>query len=215
MATYHVVLVPRPGEEPNPHLCPLSPCDVTAGGEDAALAEAEMLIDYASQPVWESAYQNSGGDEEAANRATAYVEQWRPTVRRVDRPSVDAKPRALVSEVKRDGIIVGEHYDYETPTGEQTFDVLIDGSVSGVLVGRVDDCRAQAFGSEELMSVAEARQRQPGNRRWYLAEAKGPLVLVAGQHWDAPAWGAILDWPNLALAGIRAALETNNGKHGE
>jgi hypothetical protein len=215
MATYHVTVVPRPGEQPNANFCPLLPCDVTADSEAAALDQAETLICYSTEPLWECAYQNSGGDEEAAGRAVAFVAQWQPTVRQVDRPSVDVKPRALVSETKRDGIVVGTRYDYETPAGEQSFDVLIDGNVSGVLVGRVEDWSAHAFGSEELVATVEARRAQPGNRTWFFAEAKEPLACIADRRWDVPSNGAIVEYPNVVLADIRTALETKNGKHGE
>jgi hypothetical protein len=93
--------------------------------------------------------------------------------------------------------------------------VLIDGNVSGLLVGRADDWRAQAFGSEELMSMIEARRAHPGNRTWYFAEAKGPLALVADRRWDLPSSGELLEWPDMVLADIRAALEVENGKHSE
>jgi hypothetical protein len=215
MATYHVTAVPRPGEEPDPNFCPLSPCDVTADSEENAQAQAEGFMAHVENETWEWAYERSGCDADAARGEAAFLAQWQPAVRRVDRPSVAVNPRMLTSQAKHDGIVVGEHYKYQDPTGEQSFDVLIDGDVCGLLVGRVDGRREQAVGSEELMAMVEGRRNPPGNRTWFFAEAKGPLALVASRQWVEPSSGAFVEWPNVVLADIRAALETKSGMHGE
>jgi hypothetical protein len=44
MATYHVIVRPRPGEHPDPETCPLTPHDFTADSEDDAVGQAESLI---------------------------------------------------------------------------------------------------------------------------------------------------------------------------
>jgi hypothetical protein len=45
MATYHVTVVPRPGEQPAPDTCPLSPWDITADSEEDALVIAKARIE--------------------------------------------------------------------------------------------------------------------------------------------------------------------------
>ena len=90
--------------------------------------------------------------------------------------------------------------------------VLLDGVVEGVLVGRINDAPAQAKSGEHVVSLDEAGQKQPGNRRWFLAEAKGPLAVVAGRQWNEPSSGGFLDWPYAVLADIRTALEAESGK---
>jgi putative SOS response-associated peptidase YedK len=50
MAAYHVTVVPRPGEHPDPSTCPLVPHDFTADSEDDAVGDAEPL---AFAGLWE------------------------------------------------------------------------------------------------------------------------------------------------------------------
>jgi hypothetical protein len=191
----------------------LPPCDVTADSEEEAMSEAETLIGEAYHPIWQEASENAEGDPDAVSRATALVEEWLPAVRRVDRPKVELRPRvALINEFARDGVFVGETYDYTGPTGEQSYDVLLDGVVEGVLVGRLDDAPAQAFGGKHVVSPDEAGRKQPEHRYWFLAEARGPLVSVADRLWLDPPSGGFLDWPYAVLADIRTALETESGK---
>ena len=213
MATYHVTVAPRPWEEPDPKTRPLSPRDVTADSEQDALAQADAFIAEARHPIWQRAYEDAGGDADAANRATDFIDQWQPIARRVERPTVEVQPRALVSVTMRDGVVIGERYEYETPDGEQSFDVLIDGVVRGRLVGRAGNSLAWVFRSAKIISSDRARRNDSRGRMWFLAEANGPLVLVADRRWDEPSSGVVPEWPDAVLADIRAALETASGRN--
>jgi hypothetical protein len=40
MAMYHMTVMSRPGEHPDPRTCPIAPCDFTADSEDDAVEQA-------------------------------------------------------------------------------------------------------------------------------------------------------------------------------
>jgi len=63
MATYHVAVVPRRGEHPDPRICPLVTCYFTADSEDDELEQAEALIVEKGHVAWERALEAAGGDE--------------------------------------------------------------------------------------------------------------------------------------------------------
>jgi hypothetical protein len=144
MATYHVTVVPRPGEHPDRGLCPLAPHDFTADSEDDAVGHGEALIAETRYYAWKHAFEAAGGDEDAAARAVDHFGQWQVVGRRVHRPAVEIKPHAKVIDTVRDGVVVGQLYNYGEESGEQSFDVLIGGVVSGQLVRWASDSELPA-----------------------------------------------------------------------
>ena len=145
MATYHVTTVPRAGKTPHPATCPLIPCDITADSEGVAVAY--MAEDWLSDI-----------DPENDDQVRAYIAQWQPVARRVDRPTIDLKPRAKIIEPWN-----GQLYDYGEETGTETFDVLVDGHACGRL---------------ERQEVAPG-----GQREWLIADARAPLAALADRRW--------------------------------
>ena len=119
--------------------------------------------------------------------------QWQPTVRLVDRPTVDVNPRPEAIGVMRDGQVVGQRYDYGADRREQSFYILIDGAVGG----RLEQC-------------VDAGSASTGPTfAWRPTEAVGPINFLARRQWEDPAEGFsdLLAWPSVAIAALRAALE--------
>jgi hypothetical protein len=134
MATYHATIVPRPRDEPpDPKTRPLSPRDVTADTEADALTQVDAFLAEAGYHAWRRVYERFG-DADLASLITDNSGDWQVNVRLVLRPSVHIEPRAITTEIVRDGVIVGETYNYEGGAGEESFDVLLNGLVNGVLV---------------------------------------------------------------------------------
>jgi hypothetical protein len=204
MATYHVTVVPRPGEQPDPMTCPLAPCDFTVDNEDDALGRAEALIAETRYYAWKHALEASGGDEDAANQETDYFAQWQAVARCVRRPAVDMKPHAESIDVVRDGVVVGQLFDYGEETGEQSFDVLVGGIVSGRLVRWASQSELPAIVADNILSIDEAGRARCRDRVWSLVGATSALASFADHRWTTQGSG----WPNVALADIRAGLET-------
>jgi hypothetical protein len=191
MATYHMIVELRPGHLPGLEHPPLSPRDIVAGSEEEALGEAEGSLAEVIHGTWERVIDQSGGDKALAAEQSNLDGRWQIVLRRVDRPAVDFEPLSTEVKIMRDGRYVGTHYHYEGPEGEQSCDILLDGAVSGRLVGRM-----KGSAPEQPM------------RRWVLDAAAGALAPLVGRHWDAPVRNRIVDYPALeALADIRAALE--------
>ena len=204
MATYHVTVVPRPGEHPDPRLCPLAPHDFIADSEDDAAGRAEALIAETRYYAWKRALEAAGGDEDAASQAIGYFAQWHVVARRVHRPTVEIAPHPQITEVMRDGVKVGEHYDYGEETGEQSFDVLVGDVVSGRLVRWTSQSELPAIVADNILSIDPAGRARRRDRVWQLAGATSALAPLADRRWTTQGAG----WPYVALADIRAALET-------
>jgi hypothetical protein len=204
MATYNVTVVPRPGEQPDPRTCPLAPHDFTAESEDDAVGRAEALIAETRYYAWKHALEVAGGDEDAADGAVGYFAQWQAVGRRVHRPEVEMKPHAKVIDALRDGVVVGRLFDYGEETGEQSFDVLIGGVVSGRLVRWASETELPAIIADNIVSIDAAGQARRRNRVWRLAGATSALASFADRRWTTQG----SDWPDVALADIRAGLET-------
>jgi hypothetical protein len=184
--------------------CPLAPCDFTADSEDDAVGQAEALIAETRYYAWKHALEAAGGDEDAANRATGYFAQWQAVGRRVRRPVVEMVPRAESIDVVRDGVVVGQLFDYGRETGEESFDVLVGGVVSGQLVRWASETELPAIIADNIVSIDEAGQARRRNRVWRLAGATGPLAIFADRRWTVEGSG----WPDMALVDIRAGLKT-------
>jgi hypothetical protein len=206
MATYHVTVVPRPGEHPDPSTCPLVPLDFTADSEDDAVGHAEALIAETRYYAWKHALEAAGGDEDAASRAIGYFAQWHVVARRVHRPTVEIVPHPQITEVVRDGVKIGQLYGYGEETSEQSFDVLVRGVVSGRLVRWASKSELPAIVADNIVSIDEAGRARRRDRIWRLARATSPLASFADRRWTTQGSG----WPNVALAYIRAGLETAN-----
>ena len=178
MATYHVMAVPKSGENPDSITRPLAPCDVIADSEQDALLSAESLIDGAVGEYEECLMATKG--EAAARERVALMQQWQPQARRVDRPAVAVESRSWTSDMVHDGAVVGQRYHYGEETGERSFDVLVGGVVAGLLA--------------------------QGSGQWRLIKATGPLASLSGRQWsDGGLKGFV--YPDAPLADIRAALE--------
>jgi hypothetical protein len=119
---------------------------------------------------------------------------------RVNRPSVNVEPRSWTTDAVHEGAIVGTLYNYGNETGEQSFDVLLDGKITGLLL--------------ERRRPIVTTEGQPAEKRgWCLSKASGALAPVIGREWeeDRPVGeGDGFAWPGVALAGIRGALESQN-----
>ena len=113
--------------------------DFTVDSEDDAVGQAEALVAETRNYAWKQALEAAGGDEDAASQATAISRSgmWRP--------AAYVGPRSISSRTHgsprlcADGVVVGQHFDYGEETGEQSFDVLIGGVVSGQFVWRPSD----------------------------------------------------------------------------
>jgi hypothetical protein len=195
MATYHVTAVPKAGVTPDGPV-PLGPRDITAGSD----AEAQGLADgLMAQCIGERGEHHCDWEDEAAVAAfNAWAAQWQTQVRRVNRPVIDVNPRSWTTDTVHDGRVVGTRYHYGNETGEQSFDVVADGVVSGLIV----ESRLWL-----PMQTTDGQMREM--RAWRLTTATGVLAGVVGRQWneDWPVEGEGLVWPDAALAGIRAALE--------
>jgi hypothetical protein len=208
MATYHMTVERRPAQLPGLDHPPLSPRDIVADSEKDALGTAESSMAEVCHAAWEYVLNQSGGDEALAAAQSNFEERWQIVVRRVDRPAVDFKARASAVDIVRDGQFVGTHYNYSGPEGEQSCDILLDGAVSGRLVGRMNGSER---GDERIAPTGQAKPEQP-MRRWVLDAAADALAPLVGRHWDAPVRSHIVDYPALeALADIRAALDARSG----
>lgn len=204
MATYHVMAVPKAGQNPSPDRCPLYPRDITADNDAAALEFAGSLIAEAVgeyREVFEflveseeAADTNAESDEGAAEFRAAAT-QWQPTARRVDRPAVAIIPRSWTTDFGEDGKGVGQQCHYGDEMGEWAFDVLVGGTVAGLL----------AEGRRWVPVPTEAEKHQE-IRTWCLREATGALAPLRGRTWDHGPHGATQGL-HAALAAIRAALE--------
>jgi hypothetical protein len=182
----------------------LAPHDFIADSEDDAVGRAEALIAETRYYAWKRALEAAGGDEGAASQAIGYFEQWHVVARRVHRPTVEIAPHPQITEVMRDGVKVGEHYDYGEETGEQSFDVLVGDVVSGRLVRWASAAELPAIIADNTLSIDEAGRARRRPRVWRLADASGPLASFADRRWTTQGSG----WPDVALADIRAGLET-------
>jgi hypothetical protein len=209
MATYYVTVVPRPGERPDPRTCPLAPCDFVADSEDDAVGQAEALIAETQYYAWKHALEAAGGDEDEASRAVGYFAQWQVVARRVRRPTVEIVPHPQITEVMRDGVKVGEHYDYGEETGEQSFDVLVGDVVSGRLVRWTSQSELPAIVADNILSIDPAGRARRRDRVWRLAGATTALASFADRRWTTQGSG----WPDVALADIRAGLEAAEQRH--
>ena len=200
-----MIVVPRPGEHPDPRLCPLAPHDFTADSEDDAVGRAEALIAETRYYAWKHALEAAGGDEDAASRAIGYFAQWQVVARRVRRPTVEIVPHLQITEVVRDGVVVGQHFDYGEETGGQSFDVLVGGIVCGRLVRWTSESELPAIVADNVLSIDEAGRARRRDRVWRLAGATSALASFADRRWMTQGSG----WPDVAVADIRAGLETS------
>jgi hypothetical protein len=200
MAIYHVMAVPKAGEDPPPAARPLAPRDISADSDQHALERTASLIAEEVGEFYESILQTQG--DEAADAFYAAMQRWQPMARRVERPHIDVKPRSWITDALHDGKVVGQHFNYGEDTGEQMFDVFVDGAVCGCLVE----------GRRRSLTLTGDGQRHE-IRVWMLREAAGALAPLAGHVWedhDRPSQVKGFAWPDAALAGIRAELEAKD-----
>jgi hypothetical protein len=194
MAVFHAMAMLKEGANPQLGICPLHPGDIVAGSEQEALEEARSLM---NDTIGECA---EASDDDAADKLYAAAKALEPHVVRVNRPSVNVEPRSWTTDAVHEGAIVGTLYNYGNETGEQSFDVLLDGKITGLLLER-----------RRPMVTTEG---QPAEKRgWCLSKASGALAPVVGREWeeDRPVGeGDGFAWPGVALAGIRGALESQN-----
>jgi hypothetical protein len=117
-------------------------------------------------------------------------------------------PHARIIDVVRDGVTVGQLFDYGEETGEQSFDVVVGGVVSGRVVRWASgpELPAIIIIADNILSIDEAGRARRGNRVWRLAEATGVLASFADRRWTVQG----SERPNVALADIRAGLETTS-----
>jgi hypothetical protein len=195
MATYHVTASPRAGISPTGS-APLAPMDITASNDEEAQREANGLLGECIGEYGEHLYEGHG--EAAVAAFGAWADQWQALVRRVYRPSVDVTPRSWTTDAMYNGKVVGTHFHYGEETGEQAFDVLVGGTVAGLLVeGR------------RWLPAPEGDGHVREIRVWRLRSAMGVLASLTGRQWDedGPVERNGLAWPDAALGGIRAELE--------
>jgi hypothetical protein len=186
MATYHVTAEPAPGQNPPPLTCPLVPQDFMTESEEEAVGLGEQIVTEDAHHVWERNLDAANGNAYFAERATAYVAQWKVVARRVDRPAVALMPHGVADPIIRHGVVVFYRAE-EDPT---SFDVLIDGIASGHLLRR-----QEALG---------------GKPAWHIADAIGPLAALADRRWNDYSLGHAYGterWLEGVLADIRAALD--------
>jgi len=113
-------------------------------------------------------------------------------------------PRAKTIDVVRDGVVVGQLFDYGRETGEESFDVLVGAVVSGRLVRWTSEPELPAIIADNVVSIDEAGRARRRDRVWRLAEATSALGAFADRRWTTQK----SERPNVALADIRAGLET-------
>ena len=174
-----------------------------AGTFEAIFEALEAFIAEARYCAWKHAVEVAGGDEDAASQVVAYFAQWHVVARRVPRPTVEIVPRAQVIDAVRDGVVVGQLFDYGEETGEQSFDVLVGDVVSGRLVRWASESELPAIVADNILSIDEAGRARRRDRVWSLAGATSLLASFADHRWTTQGSG----WPNVALADIRAGLE--------
>jgi hypothetical protein len=104
----------------------------------------------------------------------------------------------------RDGVTVGPHFDYGETMGEQSFDVLVDGVVSGRLARYASEPELPAIISDNIVSIDKSGQTRRRNRVWCLAELTRSLASFADRQWTTQGRG----WPDAVLDDIRMAQET-------
>jgi hypothetical protein len=100
------------------------------------------------------------------------------------------------------GGTVGQHFDHGWYTKELSFFVLIDGIISGRL-----ERKARIFDSNTVMLTPVGAWKQHVPQVWFIADAVGPLASLSHLHWHDNDDTNAEEWPEAALAGIRAALE--------
>jgi len=211
MATYHVTVVPRLGERPDAWTRPLAPCDVTADSDEDALERAEKIIAAEDFRRWVNAHEKFGGDEAAADRKSAFLEQWQPVVLRVDRPTVELRPHGRPVDMVQGEALVSQLIEDGRGTNELSFDILVDGVISGRLSRRINEMPTQTFNGDNILPFRTAKRKGHSARVWFIADASGPLVALSDRQWDDEtdwwACGAQDEWPEMALARIREEVE--------
>jgi hypothetical protein len=78
--------------------------------------------------------------------------------------------------------------------------------VSGRLVRWASKSELPAIVADNIVSIDEAGRARRRDRVWRLAGVTSPLASFADRRWTTQGSG----WPNVALADIRAGLETVN-----
>jgi hypothetical protein len=197
MATYHIMAVPKAGENPSSETRPLAPHDIVADSDDDALSHAHSLIAESVGEFYESILATRG--DEAADAFYATTQRWQPMVRRVKRPRIDVRPRSWTTDALRDGEVVGSHFHYGEETGDQAFDVLVEDATCGCLVE----------GWRRSLALSDDGQRHE-IRVWSLREATGVLAPLAGLVWEdyggpGQLRGFVL--PSVALTAVRAQID--------
>jgi hypothetical protein len=206
MATYHLTAEPVAGQNSDPRTCPLVPQDFMADSDNEAIGLGEQIVAEDADHIWQCAYAAANdatdpdadedgsplfhddqitGNTEAADRATAYIAQWRVVARRVERPAVALFPHGAVDPVICNGVPVF----FGSPTVRGSFDVLVDGVASGHLYRRPDEIS--------------------GKPTWRIGDAVGLLAALADRRWNdysADYAFGTERWLEGALADIRSAL---------
>jgi hypothetical protein len=88
-------------------------------------------------------------------------------------------PHAQIIDAARNGVTVVQHFDYGETTDEQSFDVLLDGVVSGRLARYASEPELPAIISDNIVSIDKAGRTRRRNRVWCLAEVTRSLASFA------------------------------------
>jgi hypothetical protein len=202
MPTYYVTAEPIPEQSPDLRSCPLLPFDVVADNEAEAVEHGQMIVDDDAHRRWKAVLLGMEGideleddllnDEDAAEAAVAYVDQWRVVAKLVDRSPVEIKRVERKVDTMRDGQAVGTAPDYT----DLSFDVLIGGVLCGQITRRFNEPQGAVI--------------------WYIVNPEGPLIGLGAWQWpdETASDQALIDWPHAAVAQIRASLEAGRVKLG-
>jgi hypothetical protein len=156
------------------------------------VGQAEALVAETRNYAWNQALEAAGGDEDAASQATAISRSgmWRPATYvgpRSKSSRAHGSPRLCA-----DGVVVGQHFDYGEETGEQSFDVLIGGVVSGQFVWWPSDSALPAIIADNVLSIDEAgRARRRVSREQRARSRHLPIAYrqpsdPGGRTWRSP-----------------------------
>ncbi len=143
------------------------------------MGQAEALIGETRYYAWKPALETLAvmKTQPARRLAISRSGMWRPAAH-VGPPSKSSRTHGS-PRLCADGVVVGQHFDYGEETGEQSFDVLIGGVVSGQFVWRPSDSALPAIIADNVLSIDEAGRARRRNCVWRLAGATSALAPFA------------------------------------